>query len=81
MSDREVEHSELWNTVFSGGCVHSGGHSGENQVSCFSYIYTFHSQHTVQQLLSVDIDVIQDDMWQTQYVTAFLVCQSFSCQF
>jgi len=32
MSDREVEHSELWNTVFASGCVHSDDLNVERKV-------------------------------------------------
>jgi len=34
MSDREVEHSELWHSVFASGCIQTDGPDVENKVSC-----------------------------------------------
>lgn len=35
MSDGEVERSELWNTVFVSGCIHTDGPDDEHKVNCF----------------------------------------------
>jgi len=37
VTDRELEHSELWNNVFVSGCVLTDGPNVTNKVNCFTY--------------------------------------------
>jgi len=39
LTDREIEHSELWSTVFASGRMQSDGPSVENKVSCCRWCY------------------------------------------